>query len=308
MADDLLVKARNARRDLNGELARDQREANEVRQKADDLKRAMKKAADRARAGVVVRSKKPKRLRRWSMQQDAKTFRSIKAALADDDRVVLTSRSGDLVTDMRSDGKRIRTDIEESKATFKGQKQTTFYVPIWDHSGDYMKALAFGQVVYEAQGMAMSVNLGDEVINAAMKSSKSFAAHMRDRITSYLRTAMTELGQPVPDYFFMVESGYGGQPHLHGAIVIHDEPEIRAAVLEALRKAGGDWKPRAKQVQVDLQPLVTPAKWIGYISKWSALSKGRLGDASIVAASNGLRAKAKAWYQAARRSGVPIAN
>lgn len=127
---------------------------------------------------------------------------------------------------------------------------------------------------------------------------------MRDRLARCLKPALATHGISRVDFFFAVEAAYGIDPHIHGAILVPNEPGILAATEQALQKACGAWHPRARQV--DLRRFYAPPSWVRYISKWRRGTIIQVGDNRITACTNGLRTAAKAWYQEARSSGRPI--
>jgi hypothetical protein len=181
----------------------------------------------------------------------------------------------------------------------------TMWVPHWDHTGDSLKSLAWGGAMFKAKGRALTLRLGPEVIRAAGADRQGFAVHMRRRLTRKLKRASEKAGCSIPEFFFIVEDTDVTEVHLHGAILIPDDPAVYKLIRQALAEAGGEW-PRARSGrQVDTPELETPLRWINYIHKWRLGSALRL-QGNTFAATNGIRSLGRAWYQNARATGIVL--
>ena len=181
----------------------------------------------------------------------------------------------------------------------------TFWVPHWDHTGDALKGVAWAAAMFEAKAMALTLRLGPEVISAARSSPHGFAVHMRRRLAREMKRVATEIGCAVPEFFFIVEDTDMGEVHLHGAIMIPDDPVVCKRVRKGLAVAGGKWPSAASGRQVDTPELETAQRWINYIQKWRLGSAVRL-QGKTFAATNGIRSMGRDWYQNARTTGLVL--
>jgi len=277
----------------------DEREA--ALRSGDKLDRKRTRIARRLRD---MRSGLPTPRVRRSPDEDDAIFNAIKRAIASGDTVRITARTGGPVSDMREAKRRKRIIDPGPASSLTTTGESIFWVPSWDHAGDKLKALSWGAVMYEAGAYAFSLHLSPEVIKAAKSAPQGFAGYMRDRLALSLRRAGigAAVDELAPDFFFSVEAADLHEPHLHGAIIA-PEPRLNE-VRAALKKAGGAW--RSPHRQLDLTQLRTPARWVGYISKWRAVTARIIGDKRTVAATTGLRRRAKLWYQDARATERPI--
>tara|TARA_R110000787_G_scaffold68468_5_gene153122 strand:- start:414 stop:1382 length:969 start_codon:yes stop_codon:yes gene_type:complete len=180
----------------------------------------------------------------------------------------------------------------------------SIWIPHWDHTHDMLKGLAWSAAVFQAGGESMSLNLGPDVIDAAMRDPRGAAQHLRDRMTRSLKRALAGSGLPVPDFFFVVEASDLVKMHIHGGILIDARVDARI-VRGALKKAGGSYAAKLSGRQLHLPKMETPVRWFTYITK------GHLGSAvksgSPFAATNGVRTLGKAWYSGARKKKLILA-
>ena len=176
------------------------------------------------------------------------------------------------------------------------------WVPLWRNTGDMLKVLAWSTVLHKEGGAAFTLHLTPEMIAAAKSNPKGFAYHLQQRIQPELRKSMKTLGLAVPDFFFVVEATIQIEPHLHGAIIVPNHPKAWEAIKAALRVAGGFSGMTRKGGEVKLEPMYFAAGHAEYAVKWKLQSVEQIG-ASIFAATNGLRTRAKDWYVRARRDG-----
>jgi hypothetical protein len=281
------------RRALNALNKADEHE----RQENARVRRKIEKIVERLKASA---SKKPHEKSRRDADVDRAIFNRILAGLAAKDTISLTGRSGPTVTDIRSRTRRIRTPTSEVISV--NGHGSILLVPHWEHTGDRLKMLAWGMVMKEMGGEAMSLHLSRQVIRNGMRSAKGLAANLRDRITKRLRARFAGSIHAAPEFFFFIETAPGIDPHLHGAISI--PPGMRNEVEAALRDAGGAWGTGTRQL--DLRPITDAAGWAAYISKFTHTTAYLLQDSRIAAATNGLRRLAKTWYTLRRKNGAHI--
>lgn len=255
-----------------------------------------RKQAKLKRSITRLRSGKPARPPLRDATRDDRIAKAIVAALRAGHRVRLTSSAGQGVTDYRSRERRIKTP--------KGTSQDiTFWTPTWDHAGDALKAFAWSQVMHQMGGETFTLRLGKEVIEAAHSSPEGFVPFLQDRIRRRLAKVGLGINQP-PEFFLFVEAAYRVEPHLHGAMIFPEAPKERAAWVEALMGAGGDYKPRNKQLRI--KRYTSPAGWARYVTKWKLGTAIQIGDDKVCTCSNRVRSAARRWYEEVRRSRRPM--
>jgi hypothetical protein len=184
----------------------------------------------------------------------------------------------------------------------------TFWVPLWAHTGDRLKALAWSMMMSETQARSITLRLGPEIIARGRNHKRGFAAYMQGQIQKNLKAEFDKVGEPTPEFFIILEDTELGEVHVHGAVVEPGHPRSHAAIRRALLAAGGNWVgPSGVRSgrQLDSPKLETAFRWVSYALKWGFQSSERLGG-PIVAASNGLRKRSRAWFNAARRNGFTI--
>lgn len=280
MSEEDKLRRQRASSQLAKEFERERAKSAATRQKSERTKRRLR---DRS-------SGKPTPAIRRDVEFDELLFKGILASLAEGEPVRLTSRKGPGVTDYRHQKRRRREDIQNP--------HHAFHALHWDHTGDRMKALAWGLALKERSGRTMSLHLSDSVIAMAEESKLGFAAFLRERIKRKLRHYLGQEGTPLPDFFFMVETKPGTPVHLHGGIMVPEAPDSEALVRKALKAAGGDWGSSGRQL--DLRPFTSVIGWVRYVSKWQLTTALHLRDKNIMAATSGLRVLARAWYERAR--------
>jgi hypothetical protein len=191
----------------------------------------------------------------------------------------------------------------------------------WDRASPVLKMLGYAGAITATNGRAFSLNLGQEVIDAGLRSRKGFAGFMQER----MRRTLRELVQPktgfVPDVFFIVE-GYRSleELHLHGVFDADNRgyrprplgDDLVDHISDALKAIGGKQTDPTKQLMV--RPITNLPGWIDYISKRMlttaedltvkrALAGFRpiVREESLVGATLNLRRRGRTWYQAARK-------
>jgi hypothetical protein len=119
----------------------------------------------------------------------------------------------------------------------KGEVEKIVWVPHWDRTGHMLKTFAWSMAVWERAGAVMSINIADNVIAAAQRDRRGFAAHMRERLKRELSITATRTGFDAPEFFFVVEASQLGRPHLHGGITLPTNEGHRKAIRRALFEA-----------------------------------------------------------------------
>lgn len=194
-------------------------------------------------------------------------------------------------------------------------QEVSIYVPLWKHTGDKLKTFAWVMAMRDhgPRGRALNLNIGPDVIRMAERAQRArgigFARFLRDRMTKHLRKALRPFGLEAPEFFIWVEADRAERAHTHGVIVIPEHPSqtrVVRAIRAALKAAGGRWKPGEHENQLRLKNMYNPAGWAAYVTKWMNLSRLRMQNDSTLAASGGVRSRAKAWYEEARKSGRPL--
>lgn len=259
----------------------------------------------------ALMSKKTPLVPRRDAASDLRIFQTVQGALASGIPVRFANRRAPAVISKGTyPEKDIIPGIEDQ------EEDLIIQVPLWEHTTERLKALAWVMVIGRARAnaRAFSLNLGPAVLAAAGRAqhdrSIGHARYLRDRLQKQLSNKLKPHGIPCPEFFFWMEADSLTGAHLHGAILLPDHPhptKVLRLVHEALKQAGGpDWKPHAPQRQLALRRLWGPTGWVGYISKFELISKLRISDPNTVAATSGLRRMGADWYRAARASGDRI--
>lgn len=188
----------------------------------------------------------------------------------------------------------------------------TVWVPAWKHTGPKLKTFAWAISMVQSGGRirTFNLNLGVDVIAMAQVARArsrpiGFARYIRERMTKRLASALAPFGLPTPEFFFWVEARNQQLAHLHGVIVMPDQPSIKIdrAIRAALKNAGGQWNPAEHERQLKIDTMTGPAGWARYMSKWRLLTRLELQDDNTVAATQGVRSRARDWYVTKRASG-----
>jgi len=199
---------------------------------------------------------------------------------------------------------RLQKEIAEATKSRADHPDPMIIVPHWEKATLRLRMLGMSVAAGKRGGRDFTLHLNEAVMASALSGDgKSFAKRMHRRLKDKLASAYGAAGLPSPDFFFQVERGRGEAPHLHGVIIIPDDSPL-TLLREALRQAGGDpWK-RARHVatQVDIGELTEPVGWVSYITKFAEITKEDVGD-NTFAATFGMRAIGKDWYQRARMTG-----
>tara|TARA_R110002072_G_scaffold70478_11_gene170123 strand:- start:7334 stop:7825 length:492 start_codon:yes stop_codon:yes gene_type:complete len=135
--------------------------------------------------------------------------------------------------------------------------------------------------IYDAVGgLAITINLSDQILEDAMNASKGTMNHLRDRFTKLLSR---RIGHK-PNVLLFGEQGEGQKPHIHGVVELTNTAEHREAIRAAGEVLSGfDLLKRGRARIVDVQPLYDPEKWAGgYLSKYRATTKRVFGSERVV--------------------------
>lgn len=285
--------------DMDMDIAKERERALEVGQNA----RRTKEKLEAAASGKVHRESRNDAL------VDRDIFQEIRDSLREGASVRLTARIGHGVIRRRVpihalDWKQIHADDRKEKRTHKSSDTwiKTMWVPHWDHTGDQLKGLAWAVAMHQRRARTLSLNLGPEVIDKGRQDPKGLATYIRRRVARHLKVAASRLDLPVPEFFFVIEDSDLGEAHLHGGILLPNDKRAYTAFRAALMAAGGRWKGGGSARQLDTRELDTPVRWIAYINKWRLGSILKNGGRSA-AASQGVRAMGREWYEDARSTG-----
>lgn len=230
------------------------------------------------------RSGKSRASRRIDPRRDAEIFRYICGLLTAKQPVQVTSTSAHTV---RS------AELELARSRLEGTRIIPKVgLPHWDHADRQLKMLGWGMASWDMNARPFTLRVHTTVMAKARDDKRGIARHLQDRLTRHLRTRLPD----APAFWFAIEMGAGDEPHLHGAIVV--PPGREKEVKNALRAAGGPW---TASKQLKFSDRGTAATWVSYSTKWMYGTAAKLQDDNIIAATNGMRAAAKEWYQTARK-------
>lgn len=240
----------------------------------------------RIEAGKPRKSRSEKSRARWrsDLRRDAKIFKFISGLLRSKQPVQVTSTSAHTVSSAKESLARSRT--EGTRIIPK------IGLPHWDHADRQLKMLGWGMASWDMNARPFTLRLHTTVMAKAKDDKRGAARHLQDRLTRHLRTRLGD----APAFWFAIEMGAGDEPHLHGAIVV--PPGREEEIKDALRAAGGPW---TASRQLKFSDRRTAATWVSYSTKWMYGTAGKLQDENIIAATNGMRAAAREWYQSARK-------
>lgn len=170
----------------------------------------------------------------------------------------------------------------------------------WDGTPEETKAVMMARAVHEGgKGLAISVNLTDEMVRSAAGRSRTLAQQLQDRISRLLKR---RLGYR-PDFFIVLERGPREAPHFHGVIDLPNDKATLEKVKSALMALGGTkLDVTTLKRKVNIQSLYTPARWGEYPFKHQATSKHNLGTTQLLTATNSLRKRGEAAFNAAKRA------
>ncbi|QUD90567.1 hypothetical protein [Phenylobacterium montanum] len=190
--------------------------------------------------------------------------------------------------------KRIRRRLPKSE-----RHQQFIWLPDWTHTGAMLKVWACSMVVQKEGGWATSINLSDDVVNAAKSCPRGFTWYIQDLIQRELKSAFAASGFDAPDFFFVIEASEFHQAHLHGGVSPSLHPEAKTLVRDALFRIGRHAERTGREVHTI--SMRTATNWAAYITKWFFSTQHLLKGPAFTATKK-MRSRARAWYQAARRS------
>jgi hypothetical protein len=178
------------------------------------------------------------------------------------------------------------------------------WIPEWSHTHDILKIWAFSMLIHEEGGLATSVNLSKDVIEAASAHHRGFSWYIRDRIQKELRVKFSGSGFAAPDFFFVLEASNFHQVHLHGGVCRSHHPKSKMLVRDALFSIGRHQSRSGREV--DTPGMSTATKWARYVTKWFLGTQLHV-EGPIYMATNGLRSRTESWYCDARSSKLAVA-
>ena len=242
--------------------------------------------------------------------QDRVIFKEIQASLRAGASIKLAARAGRAVTKRKipvyeRDWVRIKAEIRKAKRQHQDQSTwlKTMWMPHWDHTGYWLRAMAWAMAMHQREARTLNLNLGPEVVEAGRGHRDGLAIYVRRRISQRLKAAADRLSLPVPEFFFVIEDSDFGNPHLHGAILLPTDARAYKVFRAALVAAGGKWRDGGSARQLNTVEMDTPIRWISYLGKWRLGSAVKI-EGRTFAASHGVRNAGRDWYREARSSGV----
>jgi len=242
--------------------------------------------------GRRTASRKSREAWRRDEKRDEAILSEIKGFFAVDVGVRMVSSQGALVH-------------AEKSSPPKGLPEAVMVFPHWEKSSELLRAFGMASAAGLRGARDFTIHMNDAVLSyASGADGKSFAKRMLRRINDALKAKCAPLGLATPDVMFFVEKGRGERPHLHGIITLPDHPDAIAIIRAGLKQAAGSpWKSMlAVDTQVDIGGLSEPVGWLDYITKFKEFTKASLGS-NTFAASLGMRACGRDWYEHGRRSG-----
>ena len=160
--------------------------------------------------------------------------------------------------------------------------------------------MMMARAVHEGgKGLAISVNLTNEMVKSAAGRSRTLAQQLQDRISKLLKRRFGHR----PDFFIVLEQGLREAPHFHGVIDLPSDKATLEQVKSALMALGGTkLDVTTLKRKVNIQSLYTPARWGEYPFKRQATSRHNLGTTQLLTATNSLRKRGEAAFNAAKRA------
>lgn len=185
-----------------------------------------------------------------------------------------------------------------SKSTEKRRRadeNDTRKAPAWDRTTDIIKgAFSFENVSTRGAGIAWTLNLGNDVIQAANDNPGAFKEWMHDRLTKAVEKFVGKR-----DLVWVPEFTPGGRLHLHGVVDATDDEKVQVEV--ALRRAGGKWAHKDGEEHQALAKVMWGASgWARYSLKAASKARSFFGCKSVLSATQGVRRRARAAYEADR--------
>lgn len=172
----------------------------------------------------------------------------------------------------------------------------------WEGASEKEKAEAMCQAISEGgRGIAITVNLTDEVVINAKTSKKGMAGHLLDRVAKLLKR---RFGVPV-DVVLVLEQGPEEKAHLHGVVDLKAAPRNKAEVLAVLNVLGSGSRVLPMKRQVNMKKLYDAPRWGAYPFKWPASTEYQLGEKRVLAATRGIRSAGRAVFMGSGREAGP---
>lgn len=275
-----------------------------VREWEHDLLVSRKLAERRSR--ILPASKVAGSLSRRDPADDAQIFQHLLTSAASGNAVVLGRGRRPSVIKGYLDF----PSLAEGEEDEKGRTKHVIWTPGWTHTGNRLKLLAYASVMAGEDAHAMTIKLGQSIIDRALASPRGFTGYLTERFLRHLRA----VGDVDPKYAFLVEGSPLHDLHLHGVIQTRI---AKSELRHALARVGGETTLRARERQVHTGPIPNARMWIAYIAKAPLVTANamqyervKLGleprAYGLLGASRVVRAEGKRWYQVARSTGASI--
>jgi len=257
------------------------------------LRKTRKAAAKRSRTCSKVIRRSPLR----DPERDRKILAEIQGFLAVGVGVRFTPLKRELVSPHSSSPLLPATTTGRSTAY-----DPVIQLPPWSKASLPLTGMAMGIAAGNQGAVDFTLHLGDSGIAYARGVGELlFARRLHRRITDALKLKCPRMGYSTPDLFFLVEQGEGERPHLHGVIFAPADKALRRHLRDTLSAAvGTDWKPPGRdKTQLEFGSFYEPAGWVKYMTKWTELTKEKVGD-NVFACSWSMTRNGKDWYETVR--------
>ena len=162
----------------------------------------------------------------------------------------------------------------------------------WRTSTEDQKAAAMARVILDdGQGLAVTIDLSQGVVDQAKASRKSTMSHLRERLAKLLKR---RLGY-VPDMVLVGEQGFAQNPHIHGVVDLpYTQEAIRAVRSAGLELSGLAKFGKASGRVVDIQKLYDPEHWVGrYAAKYRHSSRRSFDAKGVIVSTQSLSRRAR---------------
>jgi len=141
-----------------------------------------------------------------------------------------------------------------------------YRLPHWEKTTVSLKVMAMSVVSAKQGAQTLNLHLSPEQCSQALGSPRGPASYMQQRIRNALEKAFGR--EDAPDFWFTIETDWGNNFHLHGAVVTPELEGARDLVDQALRSAGGKWaSDGGQQFQQLSAGLDDPIYWASYTLK-----------------------------------------
>lgn len=228
-----------------------------------------------------------------SFERDRRILKKMEAFSRGEAGVVVANDTAPSVEDPSTPTPTSRPTSKSAEKRRRADENDKRRPPAWTRTTEIIKGrYIFENIGTRGAGLAWTLNLGPEVIQAANDDPAGWRAWMHDRLAK----AIEKFLEP-RDFAWEPEFTPGGRLHIHGAIDAADGE--REQVEAALRHAGGMWgHTHGKEHQAHAQIMWGPAGWASYSLKAAAVARRFFGCKSIISATQDARRRARAAYEA----------